>query len=101
MTNRIQNLGRVLTILAKAEATEHDYHADVDAFDAPGECHSLVAKGAEKRARRARRHAEAVAGRPFRIIAREAKKRGCPIGSPTWDRLVGACITHPYLTGRM
>lgn len=84
----IRNLGKALTILARAQATEIAYHADVDAWDAPSECHTDVARGEPRRQRRARKHAEAVARAPLRVIARQARRRGCPIGSPRFDRLI-------------
>lgn len=85
----IQNLGRALSILAKAEAKEIFAHADVDAFHAPSECHALVRRGEGSRLRRERRRAEAVAHRPMRCIIREARKRGVDIGSPRWLQFVG------------
>lgn len=102
----IRNLGKALTILAKAEAVEMDYHADVDAWGAPSECHGLVSRGEAQRARLARKHAEAVARRPLRIINREAKKRGRVFlhsqgNCPRWNRALSACVQHPYLTGRL
>ena len=92
MGKLIQNLGQVLTVLAKHEAWEVAAHMDVDAWGAPGECHADVSRGEAKRFRMARRQAEALAHRPFRTICREASKRGMPIGSPKFDRLVGRCI---------
>lgn len=84
----IRNLSKALTIVARAEADEIIMHDDVDAWGAPGECHALVMRGEHVRLRRARRHAEAVAQRPWRVIRREAAKRGCAIGSRAWDALV-------------
>lgn len=91
----ITNLGKALTILATQQAIECDMHSDVSAFGAPSECHGLVARGEGRRARRARKHAEAITRRPLRIIEREAKRRGCPIGSPSWDNLVGRLCRFP------
>jgi hypothetical protein len=88
----IGKLGKVATILAAADAREIAMHMDVDAFHAPSECHDLVRRGEEKRLRLARRHAEAVARRPFRIIARELKERGCPIDSPRWQRVIARLL---------
>lgn len=99
----ISNLGKAITILAKAEALELDMHADVEAFYAPSECHDLVARGEIQRARLARKHAEAIANRPYRVIKREAYRRGgvaIHYMSRAYGRLLGACLTHPYLTGR-
>jgi hypothetical protein len=96
----IRHLGRVATILAKCEAVEIDLHADVDAWHAPSECHTQVSRGEVQRMRLARRRAEALAGRPYRIIARELETRGCPIGSYRWQALVDRCVRHPSLTGR-
>lgn len=97
----IRNLGKVLTIIARAEAEEMDRHADVDAFNAPSECHALVSRGEARRERLARKHAEAVAERPWRIIKREAEQRGCTIHylCRPYSRLLYSQITHPYLTG--
>jgi hypothetical protein len=72
----IRNLGQVLTILTKAQVNEGIMHMDVDAWGAPSECHSAVSKGEAKRLRIARKHAEALAGAPLRVIEREARKRG-------------------------
>lgn len=72
----IRNLGRVLSVLVMQEAGEHFAHADVDAWHAPSECHRDVARGAEKRARKARKQAEALARRPLRVIMKEARARG-------------------------
>lgn len=95
----IRNLGKALTILARAEAAELDAHADVDAFNAPSECHDLVSRHEARRMRRARKHAEAVAQRPARCIMREARRRGS-VESHTsnrfYGRLVAALLTHPY-----
>jgi hypothetical protein len=91
----IRNLGRVLTILALADASEHEKHSDISMFGAPGECHALASRGEVQRKRTARRHAEAEARRHYHIIRREAFRRGCPIGSPRYDGLVGRCMTLP------
>ena len=95
----IKNLGAVLQVLAKAEARELDLHADVDAYQAPSECHGLVSQYEGKRRRLARRQAEAMASRPLRVILREAKKRGCPVNGRVLNRLVSTQIRHPILTG--
>lgn len=92
----IRNLGRVATILARAEAREIDGHASISAFGAPGECHRDFSKGEARRMRVARRHAEALARRPYRTILKELMKRGYPVGSPKWDRFVGRFV-NPYL----
>jgi hypothetical protein len=85
----IRNLGKVLTILARQECDENFAHADLAAFGAPSECHRDVKRGETYRFRHARRYAEAVARRPYRVIVREARRRGCPLGGPQWDRAVG------------
>ena len=72
----IKNLGKAISIIARASADEINYHADVSAWGAPGECHDSVSKGEAARYRRARRHAKAVARAPYRIIIREARERG-------------------------
>ena len=95
----IRNLGKVLAILARAEACEIDMHADVDAFGAPSECHAMVARHEGRRLRRARKHAEAVARRPLRCIEREARRRGAVVThheNRHYGRLVAALLTHPY-----
>jgi len=58
----MRQMGKALGILARAEARESYMHDDVDAFDAPGECHGAVSRGEAHRARQARRHAKAVSG---------------------------------------
>jgi hypothetical protein len=74
--NLIRNLGKALGIMALQDVREDIMHDDISAWGAPSECHELVASGEDDRRRRARRHAEAVAQRPYRIIKREAKQRG-------------------------
>jgi hypothetical protein len=76
----IANLGKALTILNKASIAESAMHADVDAFHAPSECHTLVARGEARRLRRARKHAEAVARAPVRVILRQAQRRSTERG---------------------
>jgi len=85
----IHNLGKALSIIAVQQATEYFRHADVDAFGAPSECHALVERGEKIRIRRARKHAESTARRPFRVIRRLAAKGGVQIDSPQWDTVVG------------
>lgn len=92
----IRNLGQVLTILARAECSEHFMHADLRAFNAPGECHTLVARGAVRRRRQARRHAEATARAPMRVIARQAKRRGLELGSFKWQEAVSRIYNKTY-----
>jgi hypothetical protein len=72
----ISNLGKALSIIAKAQVLEAIMHEDVDAFGAPSECHGLVDHGCAKRFRLARRRAEALAGAPLRIIELQARRRG-------------------------
>jgi hypothetical protein len=95
----ITNLGHALSILASAEAAEHFMHADVEAFHAPSECHGLVSRGEAERARQARKHAEATARRPLRLIVREAQRRGgvtpCS-GDPKWQAIVGRVYANTY-----
>lgn len=57
-----RQLGRAFSIIAEQIAKEHVMHEDVSAFGAPSECHRLVARGEDRRAREARRHAKAVSG---------------------------------------
>lgn len=79
---RSPNLAQALTILASAEMAEHAAHADVSAFGAPSECHALVSRGETARKRQARKHAESVARRPYRVIKREALSLGIELYSP-------------------
>lgn len=86
----IRNLGKAIGILLRAQLDEDFAHRDVDVMYAPAECHGLVARGEAERLRLARRHAEAVARRPLRIIRREAKRRGLldlNITSPRFQRV--------------
>lgn len=92
----IRNLGQVLTIVARSEASEHFRHADVRAFGAPGECHALVARGAKQRQRQARKHAEAEAQAPWRVIKRQAAQRGLDVGSPKWQEFVSRIYNKTY-----
>lgn len=92
---RITNLGAALTVLARAEAAEIAAHIDVDAYGAPGECHDLVSRGEHVRERIARKHAEAIARAPLRVIRREALRRGGVLpcsGDPRWQAIVGRII---------
>jgi hypothetical protein len=68
-------LGKAIGILLRAYELELEAHADVAAFHAPSECHALVARGEGERLRRARKHAEAVAGMKLRDIRKLARKR--------------------------
>jgi hypothetical protein len=43
-----------------------------------------------------RRLAESVARRPFRVIAREAARRGMPLGSPRWQSFVGRIYVKTF-----
>ena len=84
----ITNLGHALTILARHEASQIDTHEELRAFHAPSECYDLVAARDVESRREARRHACAVARRPYRVLRREAARRGLPIGSPRWQEFV-------------
>lgn len=75
MAKQIRNLGKVVSILVAASRVEDGLHDDVDAFHAPSECHSLVSKGEAVRLRAARRHAEALARAPYRIILKQLRRR--------------------------
>lgn len=91
----ITNLGHALTILARHEASEIDVHEELHAFYAPSECYDLVAAHHSQSKREARRHACAVARRPYRVLRHEAARRGMPIGSPRWQGFVSRlCYTH-------
>lgn len=70
----MMQLGKAIGILVRAVEHELAMHEDVEAFHAPSECHGLVSRGADKRMRVARKHAEAVAGMPLRSIRRRARK---------------------------
>lgn len=88
---RIQQLGKALSILAQHEVDELIQHDDVDAWGAPSECHRDVSRGEGRRWRRARKHAEAVARAPLRVIEKQAKRRGGfnpSIADPRWQRIV-------------
>jgi hypothetical protein len=93
----IPNLGQVLGIVARHEAGElfmHndiDTHKDVDAWGAPSEAHDDVSRGEQHRWREVRKHAEAVAQRPWRIIVQEAQRRGVVVSNahPQWQTIVG------------
>ena len=85
---RKRQVGRALTILAQAEANEHIYHADVAAFYAPSECHTLVRKGEEARFNKAWTRAYRVAG----VSRKELRAAYRALGGQRWDRLVEACL---------
>jgi hypothetical protein len=92
----IPNLGQVLGIVARHEASElfmhidADMHKDVDAWGAPSEAHDELSRGEERRWREVRKHAEALAQRPWRIIVREAQRRGVVVSNahPQWQTIV-------------
>lgn len=90
------SISTALTILARREAAEHFMHADVEAFGAPSECHELVSRGETKRRRQARKHAEAEARMPYRVIRRRATKGNIPIGGPRWHRFVSRIYQNSY-----
>ena len=70
-----RNLGKAIGILIRQQMHEIEMHEDVEAFNAPSECHGIVAKGAVKRARLARRRALHAAGlRSLRLLRREARR---------------------------
>ena len=70
--NQIQ-MGKAISIIAKARAAEYIMHADVDAYYAPSECHELVSRGEERRERQARRHAKSISGLSRRGFNRRFK----------------------------
>lgn len=76
MRMQIQNLGRAMTALVKAEVIESVMHEDVEAFGAPSECHSVVQRGIGGRMRKARRYAEGITGSKLKEIDRQAMARG-------------------------
>lgn len=85
----MRQVGKALGILARFEAREIVKHADVGMFYAPSECHSLVAKNEDKRAREARRHAKAVSGLSRREFNKELRKyRNAPFIQYAVDRIV-------------
>jgi hypothetical protein len=87
----IPNLGQVLGIVAHHEASEIFMHNDVDGWGASSEAHDDVSRGEERRWREVRKHAEAVAQRPWRLIVREAQRRGVVVSNahPQWQTIVG------------
>lgn len=66
--------GKALGILWRADRFESEMHADVSAWGAPSECHDSVSSGEARRRREARRHAEAVAGVPLRVLLARAAR---------------------------
>lgn len=71
-------MGRALTIIARAEASEIVMHEDVSAYHAPSECHRDVSRGEEARRRTARRHAKSVSGlsrRQFNSVLKTVSSR--------------------------
>jgi hypothetical protein len=68
-------IGQALSVMWAAEAREIAMHMDVDAMHAPSECHRDVKRGEKKRLRLARKHAEAVAQMPWRVIKRRAMRQ--------------------------
>lgn len=70
---RTMSLG--LEILLEAQRREDAMHEDVDAFNAPSECHALVSRGLADRLRHARRRIRAATGLTFRQFEREIARR--------------------------
>jgi hypothetical protein len=93
----IRDLGRALSELIRHEANEIFAHADVDIMGAPGECHTLVAQGEERRCEEAIARAEAIAGAPYREVCRQAAERGlCAPNSPRWMEAVGRYYARTF-----
>ena len=74
MKTTSRHMGRAISIIAAQAAAESIRHADVAAFGASGECHTLVDRGNEQRARLARRHARAVSGLSKSAFSRAMRK---------------------------
>jgi len=72
------NIGRGVSLWLAFQRAEHAAHEDVDAFDAPGECHVLVEKFYRRRERLVRRHIRGVTGLPFDLFCREVRRRTSP-----------------------
>lgn len=81
----MRQMGRAVSIMARAFATEMVMHDDVRAFHAPSECHALVARNEEKRTRQARRHAKAISG----LSRREFNKAWKRVTPRIFDTAVG------------
>jgi hypothetical protein len=94
----IHNLSKVVTILAHFEAQEVILHEEIDAYNAPSECHDLVEKSCRKKFRTVRRQVEAIARRPWRIIQKELEKRGAGPSSRAYFKLVYLIVakTSPF-----
>lgn len=70
-----QNIGQALGVLLHHYATEAHYHADVDAWHAPSECHGDVSRGEAKRLRQVRRQIKAITGLRWPAFVAEVSKR--------------------------
>lgn len=71
------NLGKAISILLEAHSVEAEMHEDVRRFNAPSECHALVARGEAARLRFARRRAFHAAGVKNSRQLRAAARRVC------------------------
>lgn len=82
MKNKLQNLGRAISIIAAHERATDAIFDDLEAFYAPSECYQDVSRGEARRFRQVRRHACHVAGvRNLREL-----RRAVLAVVPTWDR---------------
>ena len=89
-----RQLGKAISILVHQTASEHFAHADIAAFGAPGECHTLVRRNEERRWRLAVRRARAVSGMTRSKFRRVIRQFGP--GSPVFDNAVGCVLERDY-----
>ena len=87
----MQQLGKALTIIAQQRAKEDAMHMDVDAFHGGSECHLALMDRESQRRRRARKHAEAVARMPWRVLVGKLGKH--QLGNRNFLRLEEICLS--------
>lgn len=73
-----RDIGKAAGIVRAFFEAEESFHADVAAWGAPGECHTLISSGECRRFRTVRRHVKAVTGLPWRVYVSEVKRRTSP-----------------------
>jgi len=75
----MRNMGKAIGIIVAAQVREDLLHDDVNMMGAPSECHDVVTKGEDQRARRAHRHAKSVSGLSRAAFRKELSKVPLPV----------------------
>lgn len=91
---RNRRLGAAIGIIAAQAAAEDFGHADLAAFNAPGECHDDMQRGEAARMRQARRRAKSVSGLSRSAFNRELQQLHPRIMVRAVDRIY--CKHYPF-----